>query len=43
MGNYSKARPYFERALDIGQQSLPTNHPDLQLYREHLEAVKNNL
>ena len=31
MGNYSKAHSYYERAVNIGQQSLPSTHPVLQL------------
>ena len=26
-GEYSKARSYYERAVDIGKQSLPAHHP----------------
>jgi hypothetical protein len=43
MGDYPKARSYFERAVDIGQQSLPSNHPTLQQRRKNLELVKKKL
>jgi hypothetical protein len=43
MGQYSKARSFYQRAIDIGQHSLPINHPDLQRYKDNLELVKNNL
>ncbi len=42
MGEYSKALPYFERALDIFQRSLPPNHPDIENVRVGLEFVKRN-
>jgi tetratricopeptide (TPR) repeat protein len=29
MGEYSKALAYYEKALEIQQQSLPSNHPSL--------------
>ena len=29
MGEYSKALSYYEKSLEIQQQSLPPNHPDL--------------
>ena len=29
MGEYSKALSYYEKSLEIKQQSLPPNHPDL--------------
>ena len=31
MGEYPKALSYYEKALAIQQQSLPSNHPDLAL------------
>jgi hypothetical protein len=43
MGNYSKARSCYERGVDIGQQSLPKNHPHLQLNRKKLELSKKKL
>ncbi len=43
MGEYSKALSYYERALDIGQHSLPANHPNLQIFRESIEIVKKKL
>ncbi|CAF1555322.1 unnamed protein product, partial [Adineta steineri] len=41
MNNYSKARTFYKHAIQIGQQSLPSNHPDLQQWRTNLEYVKN--
>ncbi|CAF1541965.1 unnamed protein product, partial [Adineta steineri] len=41
MSNYSKARTFYERAIQIGEQSLPSNHPDLQKWRNNFEDVKN--
>ncbi|CAF4293133.1 unnamed protein product, partial [Rotaria sordida] len=32
MDDYSKALPCFERAVHIGQHSLPSDHPNLQQY-----------
>jgi hypothetical protein len=43
MGNYSKARSCMERAVNIGQQSLPPNHPHLQRYRNILDRIKKKL
>ncbi len=43
MGGYSKARSFGERALEIGQQSLPSNHSHLQIYRDNLEDIKKKL
>jgi tetratricopeptide (TPR) repeat protein len=40
MNDYSKARPFYERAVDIAQQSLPSNHPHLQYWKENLDRVK---
>ena len=31
MGEYPKALSYYEKALAIQQQSLPSNHPDLAI------------
>ncbi len=30
---------YDDIAVEIGQQSLPSNHPHLQLYREYLDKI----
>ncbi len=43
MGNYPNARSCYERAVDIGHQSLPANHPDLRDYRKLLELVEKIL
>jgi hypothetical protein len=42
MGEYSKARSFYERAVDIAQQSLPANHPNLRMCRNNLDIVKRN-
>ncbi len=38
MGDYSKALSFAERALEIAQRSLPSNHPDLQW---HIDLTLN--
>ena len=43
MGNYSKALPFYERALDIQQHSLPSDHPDLQDVKKSIEIVKSKI
>jgi hypothetical protein len=40
MGEYWKALSFSEYAVDIGQRSLPINHPDLLLAKENLENIK---
>jgi hypothetical protein len=40
---YSKALPFYERAVDIGQRSLPSNHPELQRWKNNLDRVKDKL
>jgi hypothetical protein len=42
MGEYSKARSFFERAVDIGQQSLPANDSQLQKWKRNFEKVKDD-
>jgi tetratricopeptide (TPR) repeat protein len=42
-GEYSKALSYHEKALKIRQQSLPPNHPQLQIYGKSLEDIKKKL
>jgi hypothetical protein len=37
MGDYSKARLFYERATSMRQQSLPPNHPELQRWKNNLE------
>jgi hypothetical protein len=41
-GNFPKALTLFQRAVDIGQHSLHSNDPQLQIYIENLEAVKRD-
>jgi hypothetical protein len=40
MRDYSKAHSFYERAVKIAQQSLPSNHPNLQRWRNNLDKVK---
>jgi hypothetical protein len=40
MRDYAKARPYYERAVNIGEQSLPPNHPRLDKWRKNFESIK---
>ncbi|UJR22463.1 hypothetical protein I4U23_025520 [Adineta vaga] len=50
-GKYSEALVFYEKALTIyqkthpsvAQQSLPSNHPHLQMYRNQLENIKKKL
>jgi hypothetical protein len=34
---------YFERAMDIFEQKLHPNHPDLQAVRKDIEFVRHRL
>ena len=43
MGEYSKALSYYEKALEIRKQSLPSNHPDLALSYNNIGAVYYNM
>jgi hypothetical protein len=43
IGEYSKALPLCKLAVDIAQQSLPSNHSHLQWYRNNLNDVKKKL
>jgi len=43
MNDYLKAISYFERALNIWQRSLLSNHPHLEDVRESIEIVKKKL
>ncbi|CAF4223803.1 unnamed protein product, partial [Adineta steineri] len=43
MDNYSKAHSFYERAVQIGQQSLPANHPDFQKWIRNLERINKKL
>jgi tetratricopeptide (TPR) repeat protein len=43
MGEQSKAVSFYERAIDIGYRSLPERHPHLQIYKENLKFVKENV
>jgi len=42
MGTYSKSRSFYERAVDIEQCSLPSNHPYLKQSQKNLELVKRS-
>jgi hypothetical protein len=39
MGDLTKAMPYVELASDIGQRSLPLDHPDLLLCKNIFETI----
>jgi tetratricopeptide (TPR) repeat protein len=41
MNCYDEALSCFEHAVTTGQRSLPSNHPDLLMYRNDLELVKD--
>ena len=41
--DYKKALDYYERALDIWQRSLPSNHPNIQNVKESIDFVKKKL
>ena len=41
-GEYSKACLFYEQAVKIAQQSLPTNHADRQIFENNLEDIKRN-
>jgi tetratricopeptide (TPR) repeat protein len=43
MDDYLKAYSFYERAVENGQHSLPTNHPTLQERKKNLKRVKNKL
>jgi hypothetical protein len=43
MGDYSKAGSFYERALDIGQKSLPSNHLTVKQRENNLDRVKKKL
>ncbi len=43
MGNYLKARSLYERVVNIAEQSLPVNHPNLQKWKNNLNEVKKKL
>ncbi|CAF0823526.1 unnamed protein product [Adineta steineri] len=43
MCNYSKAHSFYERAVQVAQQSLPTNHPNLRKWKKDLEDIKKKL
>jgi tetratricopeptide (TPR) repeat protein len=42
-GDYTKARSFYERVVNIAQQSLRSDHPNLQKWRYHLEDMKKKL
>jgi hypothetical protein len=39
----SEAVPFVLRAVNIGQYSLPVDHPELQLYRKRLQSMEKNV
>ncbi len=39
MKNYSEAIKSHKRVVDIGQQTLPPNYPNLQVYKKKLASV----
>jgi tetratricopeptide (TPR) repeat protein len=43
MDEYSKAHSFYEHSVNIGQQSLSSDHPDLQTYRRNLDEIKKKL
>ncbi|CAF0843630.1 unnamed protein product [Adineta steineri] len=43
MGDYPKALSYYEKDLAIGQQSLPSNHPDLAKSYNNIGLVYENM
>ncbi len=43
MSEYSKALPFIEHVVNIGQCLLPINHPDLEQYNLGLEMTKEKL
>jgi hypothetical protein len=38
-----KACSFYGRAVEIGQQSLPSTYPDLQNWRKKLDRIKKRL
>ncbi|UJR32636.1 hypothetical protein I4U23_020096 [Adineta vaga] len=43
IGDNSTALGYYEQALELSQQSLPSNHPHLKLYKDGIDYIKTNL
>jgi len=43
MDDYMNTFTFIERAVDIGERSLPANHPNLQSYKAVLEMIKQKL
>jgi hypothetical protein len=43
MGEYSKALKFAEDAVKIGEESLPSDHPDIGLYKRNLNTIKSRL
>lgn len=43
IGEYSKAFKFFERAISIGQSTLPSNHPNLHGWMKNLDRVRKKL
>ncbi|CAF5167152.1 unnamed protein product, partial [Rotaria sp. Silwood1] len=40
MHRYSKGLLFIEHAIELGERSLPANHPDLQLYKSNLKRFQ---
>jgi tetratricopeptide (TPR) repeat protein len=43
MNEYSKALPYFEKSLEIKQQTLPQNHPSLASTYDNIGTLHENM
>jgi hypothetical protein len=43
MSNYAKALTYYERAMDIFQRSLPSDHPQLQNIQNIIQILELKL
>jgi len=43
MGNYPLALSYFEKALEIQQKSLPSDHPNLALNYNNIAVIHQSM
>jgi tetratricopeptide (TPR) repeat protein len=43
MREYSKAFPFYEKALKIWQKTLPSNHPDLATFYNSIGVVHDHM
>jgi tetratricopeptide (TPR) repeat protein len=43
VGEYSKALSFYEKALEIQQESLPPNHPDFAMSYNNIGGVYRNM